>query len=74
MTKISLHGSRRQTLVFKSVEGGFAAAGYAMEPTGSDAASKNGRVEWTNGTFGGTVPCLLYSAGLSAFLVGRTAP
>jgi hypothetical protein len=37
-----------------------------MEPAGSDAASKNGKVERPNGTFGAMVRCLLYSAGLSA--------
>jgi GH24 family phage-related lysozyme (muramidase) len=42
------------------------AAGYAMEPTGFDAASKNGKVEQPNGTFGAMVSCLLYSTGLSA--------
>jgi hypothetical protein len=46
-----------------------AAAGYAMEPTGSDAASENGKVERSNGTFGAIVHCLLYTAGLSAFFV-----
>jgi hypothetical protein len=40
------------------------AAGYDFEPTGSDATSENGKVERTNGTFGATVRCLLYSAGL----------
>jgi hypothetical protein len=40
------------------------AAGYDFEPTGSDAASENGKVEWANGTFGAMVRCLLYSAGL----------
>jgi hypothetical protein len=44
-----------------------ATAGYAMEPTGSDAASENGKVDRPNGTFGVMVLCLLYSAGLSAF-------
>jgi hypothetical protein len=44
----------------------YAAAGYAMAPTGSDAASKNGKVERPNGTFSAMVRCLLYSAGLSA--------
>jgi hypothetical protein len=37
-----------------------------MEPTGSDAASKNGKVERPNGTFGAMVRFLLYSDGLSA--------
>jgi hypothetical protein len=37
-----------------------------MQPAGSDAASKNGKVERLNGTFGAMVRCLLYSAGLSA--------
>jgi hypothetical protein len=36
-----------------------------MEPPGSDAASKNGKVEQPNGTFGAMVCCLLYSCGLS---------
>jgi hypothetical protein len=45
-----------------------AAAGYVMEPTGSDAASENGNVERPNSTFGAMVRYLLYSAGLSAFL------
>jgi hypothetical protein len=40
------------------------AAGYAFEPTGSDAASENGKVERANGTFGAMVRCLIYSAGL----------
>jgi hypothetical protein len=40
------------------------AAGYAFEPTGSDAVSENGKVERANGTFGAMVRCLLYSAGL----------
>jgi hypothetical protein len=31
------------------------AAGYEFEPTGSDAASENGKVERSNGTFGATV-------------------
>jgi hypothetical protein len=42
-----------------------AAAGYAMEPTGSNAASENGKVDRPNGTFDAMVRCLLYSAGLS---------
>jgi hypothetical protein len=45
-----------------------AAAVYSFEPTGSDAASKNGKVERPNGTFGAMVRCLLYSVGLSAKL------
>jgi hypothetical protein len=40
------------------------AAGYDFEPTGSDAASENGKVKQANGTFGAMVRCLLYSAGL----------
>jgi hypothetical protein len=40
------------------------AAGYDFEPTGSYAASENGKVERANGTFGAMVRCLLYSAGL----------
>jgi hypothetical protein len=40
------------------------AAGYDFEPTGSDAASNDGKVEWANGTFGAMIRCLLYSAGL----------
>jgi hypothetical protein len=32
-----------------------AAAGYAMEPTRSNATSENGKVEWPNGTFGAMV-------------------
>jgi hypothetical protein len=43
-----------------------ATAGYVIEPTGSDAASKNSKVDRPNGTFGAMVRCLLYSAGLSA--------
>jgi hypothetical protein len=43
-----------------------AAAGYTMEPTGSYAASKNGKVERPNGTFGAMVRCLIYSAVSSA--------
>jgi hypothetical protein len=39
-------------------------AGYDFEPTGSDAASENGKVERANGTFVAMVRCLLYSAGL----------
>jgi hypothetical protein len=42
------------------------AAGYVIEPTGSDSAWQNGKVERLNGTFGVMVRCLLYSAGLSA--------
>jgi hypothetical protein len=42
------------------------AAGYAIEPTGSNAASKNSKIERPNGTFGVMVRCLLYSTGLSA--------
>jgi hypothetical protein len=40
------------------------AAGYDFEPTGSNAASENGKVERASGTFGAMVRCLLYSAGL----------
>jgi hypothetical protein len=40
------------------------AARCAFEPTGSDAASENGKVERANGTFGAMVHCLIYSAGL----------
>jgi hypothetical protein len=40
------------------------AAGYDFEPTGSDAASENGKVERANGTFGAMARCLLYSADL----------
>jgi hypothetical protein len=40
------------------------AAGYDFEPTGSDAASENGKFEQANGTFGALVRCLLYSDGL----------
>jgi hypothetical protein len=43
-----------------------ASAGYAMEPTGSDAASKKDKLERPNGTFDTMVRCLLYSANLSA--------
>jgi hypothetical protein len=32
-----------------------AKAGYAIEPTGSDAGNENGKVERTNGTFGAMV-------------------
>jgi hypothetical protein len=42
-----------------------AAAAYAVEPTGSDAAPENSKVERPNGNFGAMVRCLLYSAGLS---------
>jgi hypothetical protein len=42
------------------------AADYVIEPTGSDLAWKNGKVECLNGTFGVMVRCLLYSAGLSS--------
>jgi hypothetical protein len=42
------------------------AAGYVIEPTGSDSVWQNGKVERLNGTFGVMVRCLLYSAGLSA--------
>jgi hypothetical protein len=42
------------------------AAGYVIEPTGSDSAWQNCKVERLNGTFGVMVRCLLYSAGLSA--------
>jgi hypothetical protein len=41
------------------------AAGYSIEPTGSDLAWQNGKVERLNGMFGIMVRCLLYSAGLS---------
>jgi hypothetical protein len=44
------------------------AAGYVIEPTGSDSAWHNGKVERLDGTFGVMVRCLLYSAGLSAKL------
>jgi hypothetical protein len=40
-------------------------AGYTMEPTGSDGASKNGKVDRSNGTFGVMVRCLLYIVDLS---------
>jgi hypothetical protein len=43
-----------------------AAAGYNMESTGSNAVSKNVKVERPNGTFGAMVRCLLYGADLSA--------
>jgi hypothetical protein len=42
------------------------AAVYTMEPTGSNAALENGKVERPNAIFGAMVPCLLYSAGLGA--------
>jgi hypothetical protein len=42
------------------------AEGYAIESTGSDAASKNNNLYQPNGTVGVMVQCLLYSAGLSA--------
>jgi hypothetical protein len=45
-----------------------AIAGYVVEPTGSDAASENDKVERPNGAFGKMVRCLLYSDGLSAKL------
>jgi hypothetical protein len=38
--------------------------GYDIEPTGSDSANHNGKVEQLNGTFGDMVRALLYSAGL----------
>jgi hypothetical protein len=41
------------------------AAGYIIEPTGSNSAWQNSKVEHLNGTFGVMVRCLLYSAGLS---------
>jgi hypothetical protein len=40
-------------------------ATYVVEPTGSDAASENGKVECPNGTLAAMVRCLLYSAGLA---------
>jgi hypothetical protein len=43
-----------------------ATSGYAMEPTGSDVVSGNGKVERPNGTFGSMVPCLLYSVSIIA--------
>jgi hypothetical protein len=43
-----------------------AAAGYAMEPTGSNVASENGKVERPNSTFGAMVHCILYSSCMSA--------
>jgi hypothetical protein len=46
--------------------------GYAMEPTGSNTASENGRVERSNGTFGAMVRCILYSSGLSAIFWSST--
>jgi hypothetical protein len=42
------------------------AAGYIIEPTGSNSAWQNGKVERLNGTFGVMVRCLRYRAGLSA--------
>jgi hypothetical protein len=39
-----------------------------MEPTGSNVDSENGKVERPNGIFGAMARCLLYSAGLNAFL------
>ena len=39
--------------------------GYIIEPTGSDSAFQNGRVERLNRTFGVMVRSLLYSSGLS---------
>jgi hypothetical protein len=42
------------------------AAGYAIGPTRSNAASDKGEVERPNGTFGELLRCLLYSVGLSA--------
>jgi hypothetical protein len=41
-----------------------ATSGYIIEPTGSDSANQNGKVERLNGTFGVMVRALLYSAGL----------
>ena len=38
--------------------------GYDIEPTGSDSANQNGKVERLNGTYGVMVRALLYSAGL----------
>jgi hypothetical protein len=43
-----------------------AASGYVIEPTRSDAAYNNGKVERPNGTFGAMVQCLLCSVGLSS--------
>jgi len=42
-----------------------AANGYVIEPTGSDAASENGKVERLNGTFGAMVRSLLFGSGMS---------
>jgi hypothetical protein len=41
------------------------AAGYIIEPTGSDLERQNSKVERLNGTFGFMARCILYSAGLS---------
>jgi hypothetical protein len=41
------------------------ALSYIIEPTGSNSAWQNGKVERLNGTFGIMVRCLLYSSGLS---------
>jgi hypothetical protein len=40
---------------------------YAIEPTGSDSANQNGKVERLNGTFGVMVRALLYSPGLRPY-------
>ena len=41
-----------------------AKSGYVVEPTGSDSAWMNGKVERLNGTFGVMVRAMLYGAGL----------
>ena len=41
-----------------------AESGYDIEPTGSDSANQNGKVERLNGTYGVMVRSLLYSSGL----------
>lgn len=44
--------------------------GYILEETGSDAPSENGMIERLNGTLGGMVRNMLYSAGLNATFWG----
>jgi hypothetical protein len=46
------------------IRGVAAQHGYDIEPTGSDSANQNGKVEQLNGTFGVMVCALRYSAGL----------
>jgi hypothetical protein len=64
-TAISSHGSKRELWRSRLLRDVADKAGYAIEPTGSDAGNENGKVERTNGTFGAMARCLLYSTGLS---------